>query len=151
MTKRHRGSAESIEFAQPKQSKVSPGAYDRKSSSHRSAMVAPVIFVQPPVTCSVPDRASCDEDGLNMETSDNIVTAVSCGPPVSKSRVQPDPRPPRIGRSDDGSHPSPTSRKAAVQRPGTSQFPVSSRRLNISCQVSHGQPLQKARPSTPPK
>ncbi|MPD06217.1 hypothetical protein E2C01_102014 [Portunus trituberculatus] len=90
MTKLHRGSAESIEFAQPKQYKVSPGAHDRESSRDRSAMVAPVISVQPPVTHSVPDRASCDEDGLNMETSDDIFTAVPCGPTESRSEVQPD-------------------------------------------------------------
>ncbi|MPC66709.1 hypothetical protein E2C01_060861 [Portunus trituberculatus] len=39
LTKRHRGSAESIDLAQPKQSKVSPGAHDRESSRDRSAMV----------------------------------------------------------------------------------------------------------------
>ncbi|MPC75773.1 hypothetical protein E2C01_070168 [Portunus trituberculatus] len=77
--------------------------------------------------------ASCDEDGLSMETSDDIVTAVPLGPAVSKSAVQPDPRPPRTGRSNDGSHHSPVGRKAAVQRPSTSQFPV-----------SHGQTLEKA-------
>ncbi|MPD06397.1 hypothetical protein E2C01_102212 [Portunus trituberculatus] len=131
MTKRHRGSAESIEFAQPKQSKVPPSAHDRESSRDRSAVVAPVISVQPHVTRSVPDRASCDEDGINMETSDDIITAVLCGPAVSKSGVKPDLRPPRTGRSDDGSHHSPASRKAAVQRSGTSQLPVSSRRLII--------------------
>ncbi|MPC79868.1 hypothetical protein E2C01_074421 [Portunus trituberculatus] len=65
-------------------------------------MVAPVVSVQPPVTLSVSDWASCDEDGLSMETSDDIVTAVSRGPIVSKSKVQPDPRPPMTGRSDDG-------------------------------------------------
>ncbi|MPC86157.1 hypothetical protein E2C01_080973 [Portunus trituberculatus] len=143
MTKRHRGSAESIECAQPKQSKVSPGAHDREYSSHRSAMVAPVISFQPPVTRSVPDQASCDEDSLNMETSDDIVSAVPCGPAVSKRGVQLDPRPQR----NDGSHHSPASRKAAVQRPGTSQLPVSSRRFIISSQVSHGQPFKRlARP-----
>ncbi|MPC76687.1 hypothetical protein E2C01_071112 [Portunus trituberculatus] len=68
LTKRHRGSAESIKLAQHKQSKV--------SSRERSAMVAPIVSVQPPVTPSVSDRASCDEDGLSMETSDDIVTAV---------------------------------------------------------------------------
>ncbi|MPC67734.1 hypothetical protein E2C01_061917 [Portunus trituberculatus] len=30
------------------------------------------------------DRASCDEEGLSMETSDDIVTAVPCGPAVIK-------------------------------------------------------------------
>ncbi|MPC97529.1 hypothetical protein E2C01_092847 [Portunus trituberculatus] len=39
-------------------------------------MVAPVVSVQPPLTPSVSDRASCDEDDLSMETSDDIVTAV---------------------------------------------------------------------------
>ncbi|MPC68506.1 hypothetical protein E2C01_062708 [Portunus trituberculatus] len=113
-------------------------------------MVAPVVSVQPSVTPPVSDRASSDEDGLSMETSDDIVTAVPRGPAVSKSGVQPDPRPPKTGRSDDGSHHSPAGRKAAVQRPGTSQLPVSFRRFIISSQVSHGQP-QKARPSTAPE
>ncbi|MPC51531.1 hypothetical protein E2C01_045380 [Portunus trituberculatus] len=40
LIKRHRGSAESIYLAQPKQSKVSPGGHDRESSRNRSAMVA---------------------------------------------------------------------------------------------------------------
>ncbi|MPD00131.1 hypothetical protein E2C01_095584 [Portunus trituberculatus] len=114
MTKRHRGSAESIDFAKPKQSKVSLGAHDRESSKDRSAMVAPVVSFQPPVTPSVSDRPSCDEDGLSMETSDDIVTSVPRGPAVSKSGIQPDPRPPRTGRSDGGSHHSPAGRKAAV-------------------------------------
>ncbi|MPD06173.1 hypothetical protein E2C01_101967 [Portunus trituberculatus] len=71
-----------------------------------------------------------------MVTSDDIVTAVPRGPAVSKSAFQPDPRPPMTGRSDDGSHHSPVGRKAAVQRPGTSQLPV-----------SHGQPFKRlARP-----
>ncbi|MPD06585.1 hypothetical protein E2C01_102403 [Portunus trituberculatus] len=120
LTKRHRGSAESIDLAQPKQSKISPGAHDRESSRDRSAMVAPVVSVQPSVTPSVSDRASCDEDGLSMETSDDIVTAVSRGPTASESAGLPDPRPPRTGRSDDGSHHPSIGRKAAVQRPGTS-------------------------------
>ncbi|MPC73838.1 hypothetical protein E2C01_068178 [Portunus trituberculatus] len=124
MTKRHRGSAESLDLALPKQSKVSPGAHNRESSRDRSARVAPVVSAQPPVTPSFSDRASCDEDGLSMVTSDNIVTAVPRGPAVSKSAVQLDPRLPMTGRSDDGSHHSP---------------------------VSHGQPIQKARPSTAPK
>ncbi|MPC37595.1 hypothetical protein E2C01_031082 [Portunus trituberculatus] len=122
LTKRHRDSAESIDLAQHKQSKVSPGAHDREPSRDRSAMIAPVVSVQP------------DEDGLSMETSDDIVTAVPRGPAVSKSAVQPDPRLPMTGRSNDGSHHSPVGRKAAVQRPGTSQLPVSSCRLIISSQ-----------------
>ncbi|MPC77490.1 hypothetical protein E2C01_071945 [Portunus trituberculatus] len=85
-----------------------------------------------------------------METPDDIVPAVLCGPAVSKSGVQPDPRPLRTGRSDDGSHHSPAGRKAAVQRTGSSQHLVSSRRLILSSQISHGQP-QKARPPTAPK
>ncbi|MPC62947.1 hypothetical protein E2C01_057038 [Portunus trituberculatus] len=121
------------------------------SSRDRSAMVAPVVSVQPSVTPSVLDRASCDEDGLSMETSDDIVTAVPRGPVVSKGAVQPDLRLPMTGRSYDGSHHSPVGRKAAVQRPGTSQLPVSSRRLIISSQVCHGQSIQKSRPSTAPK
>ncbi|MPC95874.1 hypothetical protein E2C01_091103 [Portunus trituberculatus] len=103
-------------------------------------MVAPVVSVQLSVMPSVSDQASCDEDGLSIETSDDIVTAVPRGSTVSKSAVQPDPRPPMTGRSNDGSHHSLVVRKAAVQRPGTSQLPV-----------SHGQPIQKARPSTAPK
>ncbi|MPC74818.1 hypothetical protein E2C01_069194 [Portunus trituberculatus] len=78
LTKRHRGSAESIDLAQPKQFKVSLGARDRESSRD-NAMVAPVVSAQPPVLPSDPDRASCDEDGLRMETSDDIVTAVPHG------------------------------------------------------------------------
>ncbi|MPC86103.1 hypothetical protein E2C01_080919 [Portunus trituberculatus] len=62
MAKRHRGSAESLDLAQPKQSKVSPGAHNRKSSRDRSTRVVPVVSVQPPVTPSVSDQASCDED-----------------------------------------------------------------------------------------
>ncbi|MPD04665.1 hypothetical protein E2C01_100363 [Portunus trituberculatus] len=49
MTKRHHGSAESLDLAQPKQSKVSPGAHNRKSSRNRSTRVALVVSVQPPV------------------------------------------------------------------------------------------------------
>ncbi|MPC60214.1 hypothetical protein E2C01_054253 [Portunus trituberculatus] len=150
LTKRHRGSAESIDLAQPKQSKISPGEHDRESSRDRSAMVAPTVSVQPSETPSVSDRGSC-EDGLSMEMSDDIITAVPRGPTVAKSAVQPDPRPPVTGRNGDNSHHSPVGRKAAVQRPGTPQLPVSSRRLFISSQVSHGQTLQKARPSTAPK
>ncbi|MPC84135.1 hypothetical protein E2C01_078862 [Portunus trituberculatus] len=137
MTKRDRGSVESLDLAQPKQSKVSPGAHNREFSRDRSTRVAPVVSVQLLVTPSVSDRASCDEDGLCMETSDDIVTAVP-------RAVQPDLRPPMTGRSDDGSHHSPVGRKTAVQGPGTSQLPVSTRRLIISSQASHGQPLQKS-------
>ncbi|MPC74201.1 hypothetical protein E2C01_068553 [Portunus trituberculatus] len=61
LTKRHRGSAESIDLAQPKQSKVSPGTRDCESSRNRSAMVAPVVSAQPPVTPSVSDRAYSDD------------------------------------------------------------------------------------------
>ncbi|MPC26468.1 hypothetical protein E2C01_019607 [Portunus trituberculatus] len=150
LTKQHRGSAESIDLAQPKQSKISPGAHDCESSSDRSAMVAPMVSVQPSVIPSVSDRASC-EDGLSMESSDDIVTAVPRGPTVAKSVVQPDPRPPVTGRSDDNSHHSPVGRKAVVHRPGTPQLLVSSRLLIISSQVSHGQSLQKACPSTASK
>ncbi|MPC89913.1 hypothetical protein E2C01_084876 [Portunus trituberculatus] len=135
MTKRHRGSAEPLDLAQPKQSKVSPGAHNLDS-------------VKPPVTSSVSDHASCDEDGLCMETSDDIVTAVPRRPTLS---VHTDPRLPMAGRSDDDSHHSPVGRKAAFQQPGTSQLPVTSRRLIISSQASHGQPIQKAHPSTAPK
>ncbi|MPC55471.1 hypothetical protein E2C01_049408 [Portunus trituberculatus] len=107
LTKRHRGSAELIDLAQPKQSKVFPGARDHESSRDRSAMVAPMVSVQPSVMPSVSDRASCDEDGVSMESSDDIVTAVPRGPTVSKSAVQSDPCPPMTGSSDDGSHHSP--------------------------------------------
>ncbi|MPC53351.1 hypothetical protein E2C01_047240 [Portunus trituberculatus] len=147
LTKWHRGSAESINLTQPKQSKVSPGAHDRESSRDRSPMVAPMVSVQPSETPSVSDLASC-EDGLSMELSDDIITAVPRGPAVAKSAVQPDPRPPVTGRNGDNSHPSPVGRKSAVNRPDTSQLPVSSRRLIISSQVSHGQTLPKARLST---
>ncbi|MPD04707.1 hypothetical protein E2C01_100410 [Portunus trituberculatus] len=47
LTKRHRGSAESTDLAQSKQSKVSPGVHDRDFSRDRSAMVAPVVSLQP--------------------------------------------------------------------------------------------------------
>ncbi|MPC38861.1 hypothetical protein E2C01_032377 [Portunus trituberculatus] len=134
LTKRHRGSAESIDLAQPKQSKVSPGAHDREPFRDRSAMAAPMVSVQPSVTPSVSDQASCDEDGLRMESSDDIVTAVPCGPTAAKNAVQPDPRPPVTGRNGDNSHHSPVGRKAAVHRPSTSQLQVSSRRLIISSQ-----------------
>ncbi|MPC75727.1 hypothetical protein E2C01_070121 [Portunus trituberculatus] len=63
LTKRHRGSAESIDLAQPKKSKVSPCARDRESSRDRPAMEARDVSVQPSVTPSVSDRASCDKDG----------------------------------------------------------------------------------------
>ncbi|MPD05842.1 hypothetical protein E2C01_101612 [Portunus trituberculatus] len=142
---------ESLDLAQPKQSKDSPGSHNRESSRDRYTRVAPLVFIQPPVTPSVSDRASCHEDGLCIETFDDIVTAVPRGPAVSKSAVQPHLRPPMTGRSDDGSHHSPVGRKAAVQRPGTSELPVSTRLLIISSQASHGQPLQEARPSTAPK
>ncbi|MPC61653.1 hypothetical protein E2C01_055727 [Portunus trituberculatus] len=111
MPKRHRGSAESLDLAQPKQSKVSPGAQNRESSRNRSTRVPPVVSVQPSFTPSVSDRASCDEDGRCMGTSDDIVTAVPRGPAVSKSAVQPDLRFPMNGRSDDGSHHSPVGKK----------------------------------------
>ncbi|MPC74254.1 hypothetical protein E2C01_068608 [Portunus trituberculatus] len=116
MTKRHRGSAESIEFAQPKQSKVSPGAHARESSRDRTVMVAPVVSAQPSVTSSVSDRASCDEDGLRMETSEDIVTATPRGPTVSKSAFQPDPRPPMTGRCADGPlHPNSRLQSSTVE------------------------------------
>ncbi|MPD04067.1 hypothetical protein E2C01_099736 [Portunus trituberculatus] len=67
LTKRHRGSAESIDLAQPKQSKV------------HVTVSPPVVSVQPSVTPSVSNWASCDEDSLSMETSDDIVTAVPHG------------------------------------------------------------------------
>ncbi|MPC71619.1 hypothetical protein E2C01_065903 [Portunus trituberculatus] len=96
LTKRHHSSAKSLDLVQPKQSKVSPGALDRESSRNRSTRVAPVVSVQPAVTPSVSDQASCDE------TSDDIVTAVPRGPAVPKSAVQPDPRPTMTSSSDDG-------------------------------------------------
>ncbi|MPC25495.1 hypothetical protein E2C01_018612 [Portunus trituberculatus] len=83
LTKWHRGSAESIDLAQPKQSKISPGAHDRESSRDRSAMVPPSVSVQPSETPSVSDRASC-EDGLSMEMSEDIITAIPRGPTVAK-------------------------------------------------------------------
>ncbi|MPC72289.1 hypothetical protein E2C01_066588 [Portunus trituberculatus] len=68
LTKWHCGAAESIDLAQPKQSKISPGAHDHESSRDRSAKVAPTVSVQPSETPSVSDRVSC-EDGLSMEIS----------------------------------------------------------------------------------
>ncbi|MPC50478.1 hypothetical protein E2C01_044307 [Portunus trituberculatus] len=62
MTKRHRGSAESLDLVQPKQSKVSPGAHNRESSRDLFTRVPPVVSVQPPVMPSVSDRASFDGD-----------------------------------------------------------------------------------------
>ncbi|MPC65279.1 hypothetical protein E2C01_059412 [Portunus trituberculatus] len=85
LTKRHRVSTESIDLAHLKQSKVSPGAHDRESSWDRSAMVAPMVSVQPSVTPSGSDRASCNEDGLSMELSDNIIIALPRGPTVQCS------------------------------------------------------------------
>ncbi|MPC38032.1 hypothetical protein E2C01_031533 [Portunus trituberculatus] len=107
LTKRHRGSAKLIDLAQPKQSKVSLGAHDRESSRDHSAMVTPMVSAQPSVTPSVSDRASCDEDGLSVESSDDIITAIPRGHTVSKSAVQPDPRPLMTGRNGDNSHHSP--------------------------------------------
>ncbi|MPC51170.1 hypothetical protein E2C01_045009 [Portunus trituberculatus] len=130
-----RGSAESIDLAQPKQPKISPGAHDRKSFRDRSTMVAPMVSVQPSETPSVSDRASC-EDGLSMELSNDIITAVPCGSTVAKSAVQPDPHPQVTGRNGDNSHHSLVGREAAVHRPSTSQLPVSSHRLIISSQLS---------------
>ncbi|MPC73147.1 hypothetical protein E2C01_067466 [Portunus trituberculatus] len=141
MTKRHRGSAETLDLVQ-----VSPGAHNRKSSRDRSTRVAPIVSVQPPVTPFGSDRASCDENGLCMETS-VILSQLSLVDPLYRKvqscliLVLRGPVGMMIVRS----------RKAAVQRPGTSQLPVSSRRLIISSQVSHGQPIQKARPSSTPK
>ncbi|MPC54893.1 hypothetical protein E2C01_048822 [Portunus trituberculatus] len=68
LTKRHHSSSELIDLAQPKQSKVSPGAHDHESSRDHSAIVAPMVSVQHSVTPSVSDQASCDEDGLSMES-----------------------------------------------------------------------------------
>ncbi|MPC62752.1 hypothetical protein E2C01_056842 [Portunus trituberculatus] len=131
LTKQQRGSAESIDLAQLKQSKISSGAYDRESFRDRSAMAALMVSVQPSVTQSVSDRASCDEGAFTMESSNDVVTAVPLGPTVAKSAVRPNPRPPVPGRNSDDSHHSPVGRKAAVHRPSTSQLPVSSRRLII--------------------
>ncbi|MPC65277.1 hypothetical protein E2C01_059410 [Portunus trituberculatus] len=47
LTKRHHVSTESIDLAQPKQSKISPGAHDCETSRDRSVMVAPIVSVQP--------------------------------------------------------------------------------------------------------
>ncbi|MPC50473.1 hypothetical protein E2C01_044302 [Portunus trituberculatus] len=79
-----------------------------------------MISAQPSETPSVSHRAFCDEDGLIMKSSDNIITAVPRGPTVSKCAVQPDPRPPMTGRDGDNSHHSSVGRKAAVHRTGTS-------------------------------
>ncbi|MPD05672.1 hypothetical protein E2C01_101430 [Portunus trituberculatus] len=45
-------------------------------------MVAPVVSFHPFVTPSVYDRASCDEYGLSMETSDDIVSQPSLVEPL---------------------------------------------------------------------
>ncbi|MPC68610.1 hypothetical protein E2C01_062812 [Portunus trituberculatus] len=121
-------------LAQAKQPKISPGAHDHESFKDRSAMAAPIISVEPAVTPSVSDLAFCDEGALEMESSDDVVTAVPRGPTVAKSAVRSDPRPPVPGRNGDNSHHSPVGRKAAVHRPGTSQLPVSSCWLIIPSQ-----------------
>ncbi|MPC42869.1 hypothetical protein E2C01_036500 [Portunus trituberculatus] len=150
LTKWHYGSVDSIDLAQPKQYKVSPGAHGHESSRDHSAMVTPMVSVQPSVTSFVSDRASCYKDGLSME-SDDIITGVPRRLTVSKSAVQTDPRPPVTCRNGDNSNHSPIGRKAAVHRTSTSQLSVSSRQLIIFSQVSHGQTLQKSRPSTASK
>ncbi|MPC57942.1 hypothetical protein E2C01_051934 [Portunus trituberculatus] len=148
VTKRHSGSAESIDLAQAKQSKISHGAHDRESFRDHSAMATPMVSVEPAVTPSVSDLASCNEGALKMESSgDAGVTAVPQGPTVVKNAVRPEPCPPVPSRNSGNSHHSPVGRKAAVHQPKTSQLPVSSRRLIILSQVSHGQTLQKACPS----
>ncbi|MPC28838.1 hypothetical protein E2C01_022049 [Portunus trituberculatus] len=76
LTKWHRDSAESIDLAQVKQSKIPSGAHDCESFEDCSAMTAPVVSVQPSVTPSVSDRASFDEDAPNMESSGDVVKAV---------------------------------------------------------------------------
>ncbi|MPC72669.1 hypothetical protein E2C01_066981 [Portunus trituberculatus] len=110
-----------------------------------------MVSVEPAVTPSVSDLTSCDEGVLQMKSSDDDAIAVLRGPTVAKSAVRPDPSPPVPGRNGDNSHHSLVGRKTAVHRPATSQLPVSSRQLIILSQVSHGQTLQKARPSTAPK
>ncbi|MPC28834.1 hypothetical protein E2C01_022045 [Portunus trituberculatus] len=76
LTKPHHGSAESIDLAEAKQSKISPGAHDRDSFRAHSPMTAPMVSVQPAVTPSVSDRASCDEGALEINSSNDVVTAV---------------------------------------------------------------------------
>ncbi|MPC46242.1 hypothetical protein E2C01_039956 [Portunus trituberculatus] len=41
----------------------------------------------------------CDEEALDIKSSNNVVTAVLRGPTVAKSAVRPDPRPPVPGTS----------------------------------------------------
>ncbi|MPC15982.1 hypothetical protein E2C01_008788 [Portunus trituberculatus] len=107
LTKRHRSSAESIDLAQMKQSKIFSGAHDRVSFRDRSAMAAPMVSVQPSVTPSVSDWAYCDEDSLAMKSSGDIVTAVPRGLTLAKSTVRPDPRPPVPCRNGGNSRHSP--------------------------------------------
>ncbi|MPC76050.1 hypothetical protein E2C01_070451 [Portunus trituberculatus] len=135
LTKRYRVSAESIDLAK---------------AISQSNLRFLLVHMIPCVTPSVSDRASCDENGLSMELSGDIITAVPREPTLAKSAVQPDPHRLVTSRNGINSQHSPGER-AAVHRPGTSQLPVSSRRLIISSQVSHGQTLQKGRPSTAPK
>ncbi|MPC55006.1 hypothetical protein E2C01_048937 [Portunus trituberculatus] len=120
LTQRHRGSAESMDLAQVKQSKISSGAHDCKSFWGRSAMVAPMVSFQSPVTPSISDRASCGEDALTMESFDDIVIAVPRGPTVAKSAVRPVPCPRVPSRNSDDSHHSPVGRKAGVHQSDTS-------------------------------
>ncbi|MPC43270.1 hypothetical protein E2C01_036913 [Portunus trituberculatus] len=63
---------------------ISPGAHDCEFSRDCSAVVAPMVSLQPFETPSVSDRASCE---------DYIITAIPRGPTVAKSAVQPDRRP----------------------------------------------------------
>ncbi|MPC35497.1 hypothetical protein E2C01_028921 [Portunus trituberculatus] len=83
LTKCHRGSLESIDLAQAKQSKIAPAAHGRESFRDHTAMAASMVSVEPPVTPSVSDRASYDENALERESSDDV-TAVPRGPTVAK-------------------------------------------------------------------
>ncbi|MPC45898.1 hypothetical protein E2C01_039604 [Portunus trituberculatus] len=116
------------------QSKISPGAHDRKSFRDRSA----VVSIEPAVIPSVSDLASCEKDALAMESSDNVVTAAHREPTVAKSAVRPEPRPLVPGRNDDNSHHSPVGRKGVVHQPGTSQLLVSSHRVTVEAFAPRG-------------
>ena len=147
LTKRLRGSAESIDLAQKKQSKISPGDRDSESLTDDSAMADAPVPPGPAVTPTVSDPASGGDGIPDVESSDTVVMAAPRGPTIPKRTVRPDSRPPAPGKDGDSRH-SPVGRKAAVPRPGTSLHPVTSRRLLIPSQVSNGQALQRARPST---
>ena len=100
---RLRGSMESIDFIQAKQSKISLDVHDRESSKDNSAKEVPVVSFKPAVTPSVSDQASADAGVDEMESSD-VVPAVHRGPSISTRVTRPDPRPPAPCKDGDSHH-----------------------------------------------